>query len=74
MALDGCAAEQEVDLIVVVAETSKVLYHAQGGLAVGDGGVEVVLLAVFVDGEACVLWSLNVVRFVHIWKKKIDRR
>ena len=52
MALDRRAREQQVDLVVVVAVAAEVLDDAQAGLAVGDGGVHVVLDAVLVDGEA----------------------
>lgn len=52
MALDRSAAQQEIDLVVVVAVAPQVLDDAEAGLAVGDGGVEVVLFAVLVDAKA----------------------
>lgn len=52
MALDGGAGEEEVDLVVGVAEAAEVFDAAEGGLAVGHRHVEVVLFAVLVDGEA----------------------
>ena len=52
MALDGGAAEQQVDLVVVVAEAFQILDDSEGGLAVRDGGVHVVLFAVLVDRKA----------------------
>lgn len=42
MSLDGGAREEEVDLVVAVAEASQVLDAAEGCLAVGYCGVQVV--------------------------------
>lgn len=52
MALDRDAAQHQVDLIVRVAVAPEILDHAQTRLAVRDGRVHVVLLAVLVDTEA----------------------
>lgn len=52
MSLNRNATQHQVDLIITVAEALEVLDDAQTGLAVGDGGVHVVLLAVLVDAEA----------------------
>lgn len=52
MALHRSAAQQQVNLVVGVAVAAQVLDDAEAGLAVGDGGIEVVLLAVLVDAEA----------------------
>lgn len=53
MSLNGRARQQQIDLIVAVPEAAQVLDDAQRGLAVRDGGVEVVLLPrVEVDAEA----------------------
>lgn len=52
VALDGRARQQQVDLVVAVAEAAQVLDAAQRSLSIRDGDVHVVLLAVLVDGEA----------------------
>lgn len=52
MPLHGRAAQQEVDLVVVVAVAAEVLDGAEAGLAVRDGRVEVVLFSLLVDREA----------------------
>ena len=52
MALDRRAAQQQIDLVVIVAEAFQILDDPQRGLAVRDRGVHVVLFAVLVDGEA----------------------
>lgn len=52
MALDGDARQHEIYLIVVVAISSQVLDHTQTGLAIGDRGIQVMLLAVLIDREA----------------------
>ena len=52
VALDRGARKEEVDLVVVVAVAAEILNDADAGLAVGDGGVEVELLAVLVDAES----------------------
>lgn len=52
VALDRRGAEQQVDLVIVVAVAAEVLDGPEAGLAVGDRRVEVVLLAVLVDREA----------------------
>lgn len=52
MPFDRDAAQHQVDLVVAVAVALEVLDNAQAGLAVGHGGVHVVLLAVLVDAEA----------------------
>ena len=52
MPFDGDAAQHQVDLVVGVAVALEVFDDAEAGLAVGDSGVHVVLLAVLVDGEA----------------------
>jgi hypothetical protein len=52
MTFDRDARQHQVDLVVRVAVTLEILDHAQAGLAVCDGGIHVVLLAVLVDAEA----------------------
>ena len=52
MPFDRDAAEHQVDLVVGVAVALEVFNHPQAGLAVRDGGVHVVLLALLVDAEA----------------------
>lgn len=52
VALDGDAAEHQVDLVVGVAVAFQVLDDAQARLPVRDRRVHVVLLAVLVDAEA----------------------
>ena len=52
MALDGRAAQQEINLIITVPEAPQVFNASEGGLAVGDGGVHVMLLALLVDAES----------------------
>jgi len=49
MPFDRRTAEQHVYLVVVVPVSPQILNDAKGGLAVCDRGIEVVLLAVFVD-------------------------
>lgn len=52
MTLDRDAAEHQVDLVVAVTEAAQVFDNTEAGLAIGNGGVHVVLLAVLVDAEA----------------------
>lgn len=52
MALDWCAGQEEIDLVIVVAVSAEILDAAQDSLAVCDGDIHVVLLAMGVDGEA----------------------
>lgn len=52
MALDRRAAEQEIGLVVIIPEPSEVLDAPERRLAIGDGGIEIVLLAVLVDAES----------------------
>lgn len=49
---NGDTAQHQVDLVVTVAESAEVFDDAKAALAVGDGGVHVMLLAVLVDAEA----------------------
>lgn len=51
MALHGCARQQQVDLIVRVSIPPQVFNHPQTSLSVRHSGIEVVLLAVFIDAE-----------------------
>ena len=60
MALDRGTREQEIDLVVVVAVATQVLDDADTGLAVSDGGVQVVLLAVLVDAKSFCRWGEDV--------------
>lgn len=52
VALDWRTAQHEVDLVIVVAVPPQILDAPEGGLAVGDGGIHVVLFPVLVDAEA----------------------
>lgn len=52
MALHRRTTEQQVNLVIIVAEASQVLDHPQGRLSVRHRGIHVMLLAVLVDAEA----------------------
>ena len=52
MPLHGRTTQQQINLVIIIPEAAEVLDNAETGLAVGNGGVEVVLFAGFVDGEA----------------------
>jgi hypothetical protein len=52
MPLHRRTTQQQIDLIIIVSKPPQILDHAQGGLAIRDGGIHVVLAAVFVDAEA----------------------
>ncbi len=52
MALHRRTTQQQIDLVVVVAEASQILNHPQRRLPIRHRGVHVMLLAVLVDAEA----------------------
>lgn len=52
MPLHRRTAQQQIDLIVIIAKAPQILNDPQGGLPIRHGGIHVVLLAVLVDAEA----------------------
>jgi len=52
VALDWCAAEKQVDLVIAVAVPSEILDHSQAALAICNRCIVVVLLAVLINREA----------------------
>jgi hypothetical protein len=52
VALDGDAAEHQIDLVVIIAVPLQIFDDPEATLAVRDRGVHVVLFAVLVDAEA----------------------
>jgi hypothetical protein len=51
VALDRCAAEQQIDLVIAVAVAAEVLNRPETGLSVCDCRIEEVLLSLLVDRE-----------------------
>lgn len=66
MPFDRDAREHQVDLVVVVAVAPEILDDPQTAVAVGYGGVQVVLLACGGDGEA-FLQSKRLMDVLGVW-------
>lgn len=66
--------QQEVDLVVIVAETPEVLDGTQTCLTIGDSSIEVMLFAVLINAEAFKVDVPIRAKLCFDWARDEDRR